>query len=459
MPAFVVAGTHSGCGKTTIVLALLAALKKRGLSIQSFKVGPDFIDGGLHRLITGKPSRNLDLWMCGEEYVKTCFYKHSKDVEISIIEGVMGLYDGDASTAKLAKILNLPVILVVDVYGMAESAGALIEGFKEWGLTAGINLGGVILNRVASERHFKRLKGSVKDVPVMGYLPRDLNFEIPHRHLGLVVAEENPIKEKNIEALGDAALRFIDMDRLLSQKSGVRSQKSEDRNQKSEKKRQRLEKIKIAVAYDKAFCFYYEDNLDLLKEAGAEIVKFSPLFDKSIPDADALYIGGGYPELYAKELSANASMLASIKKYSDTDMPIYAECGGLMYLSKGIYDFDGNFFEMANILPFETQMTKSRPRLGYREAELTEDCIIGKKGDKLRGHEFHYSEIKQSAVDSQQSEVRSCYAVFNNKGQNIGNEGYRFKNTLASYVHVHFGSNLAIAKNFIEHLRGGEKES
>jgi cobyrinic acid a,c-diamide synthase len=472
MSAFVIAGTHSGCGKTTITLALLAALKKRGLSIQSFKAGPDFIDGGLHRLITGKPSRNLDLWMCGEEYVKACFYKHSKDVDISIVEGVMGLYDGDFSTAKLAEILNLPIILVVDAYGMAESAGAIVKGFVSYisecrgnGVTAASThrytdtpIVGVIFNRIASERHYERVKNSVHDVPILGYLPRKLNFEIPHRHLGLTVAEENPITEKNIEELADAVLEHIDVKEIIEQQSskgiGVSEYGSMEVNNTP-----LLEKtttLKIAVAYDKAFCFYYEDNLDLLKEAGAEIVKFSPLFDKSIPDADALYIGGGYPELYAKELSANASMLASIKKYSDTDMPIYAECGGLMYLSKGIYDFDGNFFEMANILPFETQMTKSRPRLGYREAELTEDCIIGKKGDKLRGHEFHYSEIKQSAVDSQQSEVRSCYAVFNNKGQNIGNEGYRFKNTLASYVHVHFGSNPAIAENFINFIKGSQ---
>lgn len=452
MSAFVIAGTHSGCGKTTITLALLSALKKKGLSIQSFKAGPDFIDSGLHRLITGKPSRNLDLWICGEEYVKECFYKHSKDVDISIVEGVMGLYDGDTSTAELAKILNLPVIIVVDAYGMAESAGAIVKGFSEYKPKKAEKIApiaGVIFNRVASERHFERLKNSVKDSNVLGYLPRDLNFEIPHRHLGLVVAEENPIKEKNIEALADAALRFIDIDRLLSQKSKVRNQESIVRTQESEIK---SHKIKIAVAYDKAFCFYYEDNLDLLKEAGAEIIKFSPLFDRAIPDADALYIGGGYPEIYAKELSQNKSMLKLIHEWADKGKPIYAECGGLIYLSKGIYDFEDNFFEMASVFPFEIEM-KKRAHLGYREIVLKEDSILGRKGDNLRGHEFHYSGIKQSSVNTPQSAVGNCYTIFNNKGQNIGSEGYRFKNTLASYVHVHFGSNPAIAENFMKNVR------
>ena len=467
---FIIAGTHSGCGKTTITLGLMAALKKRGLKVQPFKAGPDFIDTGLHRLVTGRHSRNLDIWMCGEEYVKGCFHKYAADADISIIEGVMGMYDGEHSTAKLAGLLNLPVILIVDAYGMAESAGAIVRGFVSY---SPIRIAGVIFNRVASDNHFKRLKDSVRDVTVLGYLPRDLDFEIPHRHLGLTVAEETPIAKENIAKLADSVLEHIDVEKIIEQQSptpydtgqsiasysvipacresflaeGLRT----SRNDKN---------TIIAVAYDKAFCFYYEDNLDLLKDAGAEIVKFSPLSDSAIPDqADAIYIGGGYPELYAKELSENTSMMKSIYNWANSGNPIYAECGGLMYLSKGIYDFNGKFFEMAGVFPFETEMKKGRSHLGYREILLKENCILGKEGDKLKGHEFHYSEIVNNSYElgvmsyelknKKNSRLQTCYSLLNN---NRG-EGYIFKNTLASYIHIHFGSNSEIAWNFLNHIR------
>ena len=462
----VIAGTHSGGGKTTITLGLLAALKKKGLKEQSFKAGPDFIDSGLHRIITGRPSRNLDIWMCGEDYVRNCFYKHSMDADISIVEGVMGMYDGEFSTANLARQLNLPVILVVDAYGMAESAGAIVKGFNEF-IHSPIDplthspIKGVIFNRVASERQYLRLKDSVRDVAVMGYLPRDLNFEIPHRHLGLTVAEENPITDESIQRLANAVLKHIDVDGILNlAQQSSRTAEQQFSNILNYCSTELLDYCAtatptIAVAYDKAFCFYYEDNLDLLKNAGAEIVTFSPISDSAIPDkADAVYIGGGYPELYAKELSENTSMMKSINDWANSGKPIYSECGGLMYLSKGIYDFDGNFFKMAGIFSFETQMKRGRPHLGYRDITLKDDCIMGKKGDKLRGHEFHYSEIKPSAISCQLSAITNCYALNNNKGSaNLQEEGYRFKNTIASYIHVHFGSNPDIANNFINFTR------
>ena len=479
---FVIAGTHSGCGKTTITLGLMAALKKMGLKVQPFKAGPDFIDTGLHRLVTGGHSRNLDVWMCGEEYVKECFHKYSADADISIIEGVMGMYDGEYSTAKLAGLLNLPVILVVDAYGMAESAGAVVKGFREYRAAEQQNsratvvepfatallsycatelINGVIFNRVASERHYERLRNSIRDVTVLGYLPRDLDFAIPHRHLGLTVAEETPLAKENIAKLADSVLEHIDVEKIIEQQSpapydtgqsiasysvipacresflaeGLRTSRNDN-------------KTIIAIAYDKAFCFYYEDNLNLLKDAGAEIVKFSPLSDSAIPDqADAIYIGGGYPELYAEELSKNKSMIEDIYNWANSGNPIYAECGGLMYLSKGIYDFDRKFFEMAGVFPFETEMKKGRSHLGYREILLKENCILGKEGDKLKGHEFHYSEIKDG---SQFTVHGSQFRIKDNKGKDMQDEEYTFKNTLASYIHVHFGSNLNIARNFID---------
>jgi cobyrinic acid a,c-diamide synthase len=466
----VIAGTHSGCGKTTITLGVLAALKKTGLTVQSFKAGPDFIDAGLHRLITGSPSRNLDLWMCGGDYVKSCFDRHSHDADISVIEGVMGLYDGDFSTARLADELNLPVILIVDAYGMAESAGAIVKGFATpptppltKGGTGGV--GGVIFNRVASERHYERLKNSVRDVKVLGYLPRDLNFEIPHRHLGLTVAEENPIAGENIERLADAVLEHIDMNTMVSKCHSVKvSQRQSIKDSATLILCHSDTTVRIAVAYDKAFCFYYEDNLDLLRNAGAEIIKFSPLHDKAIPKANALYIGGGYPELYADELSKNRLMLEAIYNWANSGKPMYAECGGLMCLSKGIHNFEGKFFQMAGILPFEAQMRKGRIHLGYREIELKRDCILGKKKERIRGHEFHYSEIINRAEEQKSrraegktselpslraSELIKAYSLKNNIGERLADEGYIYKNTLASYIHIHFGSNPAIVENFI----------
>lgn len=465
----VIAGTHSGCGKTTVTLGILAALKKEGLIVQPFKAGPDFIDSGLHRIITGRSSRNLDIWMCGEDYVRDCFYEHSMGADISVVEGVMGMYDGEFSTANLARQLNLPVMLVVDAYGMAESAGAVVAGFRDWGLgisqkntnpqplTANPRIAGVIFNRVASEKHYARLRESVQDVPVMGYLPRDLNFEIPHRHLGLTVAEEKPLAAENIERLADAVLEHIDVEAILGIGDwglGI--------GQKNTNPQPLIANpiLKIAVAYDKAFCFYYEDNLDSLRNAGAEIITFSPLSDNKIPGGvDAVYIGGGYPELYAKELSGNTSMLKAIKNWAGADRPLYAECGGLMYLAQGIHDFNGDFFKMAGVFTFETHMKKRRSHLGYREIELKDDCLLGKKGDKFRGHEFHYSEItnraeeQRSRGDFRTSELPTAYFLKNNLGESLSDEGYRYKNTLASYIHLHFGSNPGIARNFVNFIK------
>ena len=470
-----IAGTHSGCGKTTITLGILAALKKKGLKIQSFKAGPDFIDAGLHRIITRRPSRNLDIWMCGEDYVKACFHKHSMDADISIIESVMGLYDGDFNAANLADLLNLPIVLVVDAYGMAESAGAVVKGFVEFRTRNTDNppsppfskggmggfISGVIFNKVASENHYRRLKNSIRDVEVLGYLQRDLNYEIPHRHLGLTVAEESPITEENIEKLADAVLEHIDLDQIVrSLEFRVRSNYSFEISN-SKLKTQNSKLLRIAIAYDKAFCFYYEDNLDFLREAGAELVTFSPISDSKIPDnVNAIYIGGGYPELHAEELSRNISMLESTHNWADSGKPIYAECGGLMYLSQGINDFNGNFLKMTGIFPFETQippypplakggMGGLRPHLGYREILLKDDCIIGKRGARVRGHEFHYSEIKESSNTGHSSQ----YKVKDGSGQNIQDEGYKFKNTLASYIHIHFGSHPDIAGNFVRFIK------
>lgn len=442
MQGVVLAGTHSGCGKTTVTLGLLAAFRKKGLEVQPFKAGPDFIDTGLHRLITGRPSRNLDIWMCGKQATIECFKRHAESADIAVIEGVMGMYDGEFSTAMLASTLGAPAILVVDAYGMAESAGAVVKGF------ASDLIAGVIFNRVASESHFKRLKDSVHHVPVLGYLPRDLDYEIPHRHLGLVVAEEEPIAYVGIDKLADAVIKHIDIDLLLKTAGGRGDAGTRGHGETAKRRNPEEKKLKIAVAYDKVFCFYYEDNLDLLRQAGAELIFFSPLSGSHIPsDADAVYIGGGYPELYAEALSGNSAMLASVNAWTCSGRPLYAECGGLMYLSQGIYDFDGNFFKMAGVFPFETQMNKGGLHLGYRKIMLEGDCILGNKGEILRGHEFHYSRIVNSA------ETDSIYSVRNRSGKPLPGDGYLINRTLASYVHLHFACSSSVAGSFMKYIK------
>lgn len=465
MRAIVIAGTHSGCGKTTVTLGLLAALRKQGKVVQPFKAGPDFIDAGLHRLVTGRPSRNLDTWMCGQDYVIDCFNRHAAEADVAVIEGVMGMHDGGFSTASLAGLLHAPVILVVDAYGMAESAGAVVKGFKDYkrGYAAqgvpisggrGPGFFGVIFNRASSEAHFNILKNSVENVAVVGWLPKDLDFEIPHRHLGLAVAEENPLAAENIGKLAAAVSDHIDID-LIVRNAELRARDNGCVGPPGRERATRdAKQFKVALAYDRAFCFYYEDNLDALIAAGADIVRFSPLSDRAIPlDADAVYIGGGYPELCAAELSGNASMLSSIGEWSSSGRPLYAECGGMMYLSRGVRDFNGAFFPMAGVFPFATEMRK-KPRIGYREITMKEDCILGNTGETCRGHEFHYSIIEGGTADAERGIGAMVYSVRDNRGRHIGEEGFRFKNTFASYIHLHFGSNCRIAEKFSAFVKG-----
>jgi cobyrinic acid a,c-diamide synthase len=489
MQAILIAGTHSGCGKTTMTLGILAALRKKGLTVQPFKAGPDFIDSGLHRLAVDRPSRNLDLWMCGREYVTGCFKRYASCADIAVIEGVMGMHDGEFSSAELARLLQAPVLLVVDAYGMAESAGAIVQGFVEFGVRSvsqsairnpksEIKFAGVIFNRVASESHYKRLKDSVRDVPVLGYLPRELDFEIPHRHLGLATAEENPLAGGNIQKLADTVLSHIDIDAIIRQagdgRTGYhREEHASIRNPftpalTSVLRECRVQsahpalacphvnagaRFRIAVAYDKAFSFYYEDNLDLLRDAGADILRFSPIADPGVPDGvDAVYIGGGYPELHAEALARNTSMLSSVRAWAEAGRPLYAECGGLMYLSQGILGFDDHFFAMTGVFPFKTRMMK-KPRLAYREIVLNKDCILGSQGQECRGHEFHYSDILQGTAVPDEGQGAKLYSVRDKDGLNAPGEGFSMKNTLASYIHVHFGSNLGIAERFAEFVK------
>ncbi|MBI5749629.1 MAG: cobyrinate a,c-diamide synthase [Nitrospinae bacterium] len=477
--SFIIAGTHSSVGKTTIALGLMAALRKRDFTVQPFKAGPDYIDPSFHRMVCNRPSYNLDTWMMGVDGVKRTFAKAMHDADVGIIEGVMGLFDGkdgrdeEGSTAHIAKVLNLPVILIVDAGAMSRSAGALVYGYEKF--DPKVKLKGVIFNRVGSDRHFYMLKQAVEDrcnAKVLGYIPRDEEISLPERHLGLVMLQDTRCKmqDTRFKKLGELIERFVDVDGILKivdsgQWSVVRKTAQNPKSLTLATHHSPLV-TRIAIAYDNAFCFYYQENLDMLKKFGAEIVFFSPLKDKRLPDdINGIYFGGGYPELYAKRLSANKSLKMQIKDLAERNIPIYAECGGLMYLGRGLKDLKGKEYDMTGLFPYVSKMFEKRMVLGYREVIAADGCPFLSKGEKIRGHEFHYSNI-----DEPPHRIKRVYQLAPDRIiQGLGEdsfrnkpalecfyrgEGYLYKNTLVSYIHLHFVSNPGFAEGFVEKCRG-----
>ncbi|MCP4688297.1 MAG: cobyrinate a,c-diamide synthase [Desulfobacterales bacterium] len=452
MKGLVVAGVMSGCGKTTVSLGVMAALAARGLRVAPFKVGPDFIDPGHHARVTGRTSRNLDGWVLSKEYNVENFRRNGRDADIAVVEGVMGLFDGydgkseAGSTAQMAKWLDLPVLLVVDARSMARSAAAVVRGFENF--DPGLRFAGVVFNKLGSDRHLDYLKEAVEDtvnMPCLGGLHRDADISIPERHLGLVTQEDHPLSADNTRRLADVMERGIDLDRLLASlpetPAGGKTFPAPFKKAGSP--------VRIGIAEDNAFCFYYKDNLDLLEAAGAELVYFSPVKDSDLPEnLHGLYLGGGYPELFAARLSENKTLRARIKEKSDQGMPIYAECGGFMYLCREIRDPDGVRHPMAGCFPFKIRMLQTLKSLGYREVRLEKETIIGEKGERVRGHEFHYSEMEALS-----ERVETVYSVMSRAGQKQSAEGYRTNNTLGGYMHLHFGSHPGVAERFVENCR------
>ncbi len=446
---FVIAGTKSGSGKTTIALGFMAAFRRRGLTVAPFKVGPDFIDPGHHTRVTGAVSRNLDGWMLPRTYNMDKFARASAGADIALIEGVMGLYDGydgrseAGSTAQMAKWTGVPVVLVVDAGSMARSAAALVHGFETF--DRDVRFAGVIFNNVGSARHLAYLREAIDgriNMPCLGGIPRDDGVAIPERHLGLVTREEHENRPDTIGRLADLIDNHVDIGALLAQLPEIAASLASERP-----RRDAPAAVRIGVAADKAFCFYYQDNLDLLADHGAEIVPFSPVSDPALPEnLDGLYFGGGYPELFAEALADNDGLRRRILEKSRSGMPIYGECGGFMYLGREILSDGGRSFPMTGCFPFVTRMFPRLRSLGYREVVLSSDTVIGPAGSVLRGHEFHYSglgEIPPHAV------YQTVYAVSDRLGQPKTEEGYQVRRTLGSYVHLHFGSRPAAAADFV----------
>jgi len=451
MIAFMVAGTASGVGKTTVALTLMAALRNRGCRVQPFKCGPDFLDAGHHSAICGRLSRNLDTWMLDGPANCAIFASASRNADASVLEGMMGLYDGvtgggeDGSTAQIAKLLDLPVVLVLDAGKSARSIAAVVKGFESF--DPQVRFAGIVLNHVGSERHYRLLQtaiSSVTTVPLLGRLPTDPTLAIPERYLGLHTTEETTSVENRLAAFAQAGQQSLDLAPLLD----LVCQRAIAQDEVIPALFPGETRVRIGVAQDKAFSFYYEDNFDLLRESGAEIVPFSPLADaEPPPNLDGLFLGGGYPELYADALSRNASMRAGIRALAEAGKPVYAECGGMTYLGKSLSTLDGQCYEMTGLLPMEFEMTPKLVHFGYVDVEFVHDCLLGEKGTKVRGHSFHCSRVRADGP------MPAAYHLKYSLSGREELEGYQFKNVLASYVHLHFRTNPVLARSMVSAVR------
>lgn len=465
--ALVLAGVHSGCGKTSATLGLLRAFARRGLRVQPFKAGPDFIDPGLHAVAAGTPSHNLDTWMQPQGALRACFARSAREVDVVVVEGVMGLFDGASgvdetgSTAHLAKLLGLPVLLTVDAKAQARSVAALVQGFARF--DPALPLAGVLLNRVGSDRHEAILREALAqagDAPVLGCLRRVDAIHLPSRHLGLVTAGDAEELEAALSALADWVEQGIDIPALLAalpelDLSGFSAAPDEATVASTACPPVRAG-VRLGVARDRAFCFVYEENLRLLEQAGAELVFFSPLADAALPEnLDGLYLPGGYPELSARELAANAAMRDSVRAFCASGRPVWAECGGYMYLLAELGDGAGAAWPMCGALPGRAVLRTRRAALGYRQARTLAPGPFGPAGTVLRGHEFHYSEFDGSEYDGGAGEpLAHAFALIASDGRETL-DGQARGNIVGGYFHAHLASNPQAALAFVEACRRG----
>jgi cobyrinic acid a,c-diamide synthase len=453
----VIAGTGSGVGKTTLTIGLMAALRKKGYTVQGFKCGPDYIDPMYHTAVTGRVSRNVDSWMLSHEMVKEIVKHNSEGADISIIEGVMGFYDGknpannEGTTAEISVITKSPVILVVNCASMARSAAAIVKGFQDFWKEATIVA--VIANRVGSEGHFKLIKLAIEQecgIPVVGYLKRDHEISIPERHLGLIPSVERGELNSFFEQLGNSVLGTVDVERIYELADAPALEISEsvlttNVNQST---------VRIAVARDAAFNFYYEENLDLLKASGAEIVEFSPLIGDVLPDdVDGLYLGGGFPEEFADILSMKLEVKQSIKSAIEKGLPTLAECGGFMFLTDSIETTKNETYEMVGVIPGTVRMQTKLAALGYREVTGAKGNFLFSGNIKAKGHEFHYSTFHPKTIKNN----KHAYVTKGMRGTK--QEGYMQGNLVAGYTHFHFGSCPKMVENWIQQCKANHLSS
>lgn len=437
-PRLVVAGTHSGVGKTTVATGLLAALRAAGHRVANAKVGPDFIDPGYHALATGRPPRNLDPWLCGADAMAPLAARAGDGADLLVVEGVMGLFDGAAdgsasSTADVARLLDAPVVLVVDVGGLAGSVAAIVHGFAT--LDPGIDLAGVICNRVGSDGHEAMLREALAPlgVPVLGALRRDDRLTWRDRHLGLVPVAEEPDRVRgSLDALASVVAAHVDLDAVVAVARRAGERPAGDVVLPAQGS-----PVRVAVAGGPAFTFTYTDTLDALRAAGAEVVPFDPLDDRTLPEGiDGLLAGGGFPETFAPDLAANVDLLTDVRRRIGHGLVTWAECGGLLWLARVI---DGH--EMAGVVPVDARMT-DRLTLGYRTATTTLPTPLGPPGTVVRGHEFHYSVVEPAGT---------ALELASRWGSRV--EGHATADLLATYLHHHPGGDPSAVAAFVDRCR------
>ena len=446
-PAFVIAGVRSGVGKTTVATGIMGALTRRGHRVQPFKAGPDYIDPTYHALACGVPSRNLDTWLLPHRTVIELFQRASALRDVSVVEGVMGLFDGhsslseEGSTAELAKLLEAPVILVADASKVARSVAAEILGYQQF--DPNLKIAGVILNGVGGPRHLEFCQPQIEattGLPVLGYLPRREELAQPERHLGLIPTVEGTVARRWYDTLVDQVEETIDVERILQLAGAASRQAVEPEIFPREPQPKRAV---IAIARDKAFSFYYQDSLDLLEAWGAELAPFSPMEDARLPEgAGGIYLGGGFPEMFAAQLAENAPMHAAIRDAVARGVPVYAECGGLMYLGQSLRDLEGVEYPMLGLIPAVSAMSNRRLTMGYRELESRTDSPVLRRGQRVRGHEFHWSTLEQLPDPDQ-----SVYRVLD---QGDRADGFQVGSIWASYVHIHLASDPSLARRFVD---------
>lgn len=457
VPRIMIAGTNSGSGKTTVVCGILAALKKNGKKAAACKCGPDYIDPMFHSQIFGVPSKNIDLFFTNQECAKYLMTKNAKNTDITIVEGVMGFYDGmqmdraEASSYDVAKVTDTPVILVVNCKGMALSVIPVIKGFLDFRKDHTIK--GVILNGV-SKMTGKMMTEMIErelHIKVYGCIPFLKEFQLASRHLGLVTPYELKNIQKDMEALEKMIEENVLLDEIialaekvtpLEEQMPIALKKVVKENKDQIRAAVKKEKLRIAIGWDKAFCFYYKDNLEFLQEMGCELIKFSPLSDQTIPDnIDALILGGGYPEVYAKELSENKSMRNSIKDAITQGIPCMAECGGFMYLHEQLEDESGEVYPMAGVIKGKTMNQNKLVRFGYIELEANHENDYLEKGESIKAHEFHYWDSEHNGED---------FLAVKPSGKRSWFCEYAKENLLAGYPHLYFYSNLKVPLRFLE---------
>ncbi len=448
LPRITISAPHRSSGKSTVTIGLSAALTGRGMKVQPFKKGPDFIDPMWHEAATGRESHNLDLFMMGSEVVLRSFQRHAAGADISIIEGNMGLFDGmdmegSDSTAGLARLLKSPVILVIDCQGMTRGIAPLVKGFEDF--EPGTDIAGVILNRVKGSRHEGKLRAAIErycGAEVVGALPHDEGMGIAMRHLGLVPLKEDRGLYPAVEAMRKVLEENVDLDRVLklADRAGTLDEVEVPSIYIPPPE------VKIGVAMDSAFTFYYPENIEALRAAGAEIVPFSPINDKELPVVDALYIGGGFPEVHMEALEKNLSMRTAVRRVIEDGMPVYAECGGLMYLCRGI-SWQGVTCQMAGALPCDIKMSARPAGHGYVVLKPTGNGPWPVFGELIRAHEFHHSSVAglEGAV--------FAFDLARGKGIDGRHDGLAYKNVLAAYAHIHSLGTPDWASKFITFIK------